>query len=120
MSLRPIETLPSEVIRMIVEGPRPRHQIMYLSHVSHLWRDVVLGMISALFIQANWQQWPTWLVDASSRASPACCIPKEAHPCFAGWIVRLGGSCRVFLEKFATQVRTLKIVYAMRAPNEAL
>jgi len=39
-----------------------RRQIIYLSHVSKLWRDVVPG-ISALFTQANWGGWPFWLVD---------------------------------------------------------
>jgi len=66
MSLRPIGVLPPETIREIVlhtvEGPHDHRQILRLSHVSTLWRDVVLG-ISTLFTQANWNEWPTSLVD---------------------------------------------------------
>lgn len=99
-------------------GSPPDH---YLSHVSNLWRDVVLVMISALFIQANWQQWPTWLVDAwRSRAQTRLLHTQGGASLFRRMDGASGSSCRVFLERFATQVRTLEIVYAMRASNEAL
>ena len=66
-SLQPIAMLPSEIIRKIVvhtiEGPWAYRQIMRLSQVSMLWRDVVLG-ISALFTQANWDRWPFGMLDA--------------------------------------------------------
>ena len=72
MSLRPIGVLPPETIREVVlhtvEGPHDHRQILHLSHVSTLWREVVLG-ISTLFTEANWNEWPASLVDTwCSRA----------------------------------------------------
>jgi len=74
MSLCPVGVLPPEVIREIVShtivGAHARRDIFRLSHVSRLWRDVVIGF-SALFAEANWQKWPVWLVDTwCSRAAP--------------------------------------------------
>ena len=74
ISLQPVGALPAEVIREIVwytaQGPWARRHILRLSHVSKMWREVVLG-ISALFIEADWDAWPALLVDTwCSRAGP--------------------------------------------------
>jgi len=74
MSLRSVGVLPPEVIREIVShtiiGTHAYRDIFRLSHVSRLWRDVVIGF-SALFTEANWDKWPVWLVDTwCSRAGP--------------------------------------------------
>lgn len=59
MSLRAVGVLPPEVIREIVShtivGTHARRDIFYLSHVSRLWREVVIGF-STLFTEANWDK----------------------------------------------------------------
>lgn len=73
-SLRPIGMLPSEliheVVSHIVATASSYRQIFYLSHISKIWRQVVIEF-SALFTEANWEKWPVWLVDTwCSRAGP--------------------------------------------------
>ena len=67
MSLQPVGCLPPELIQEIVAwtaaGQLENYcQIFKLSHVSILWRNVVVGF-SALFTHADWNGWPTLVIE---------------------------------------------------------
>jgi CheY-like chemotaxis protein len=110
MSLQPIAMLPPEIIRKIVlhtvEGPHSHRQIMRLSQVSKLWRDVVLG-ISALFTEARWSEWPLALVELwCSHAGPRLLKLRVDHVL----LVKMGGALayQELLRKRAVQLGHLE------------
>ena len=112
-SLQPIAMLPPEIIRKIavhtIEGPYAYRQIMFLSQVSKLWRDVVLG-ISALFTQANWDQWPFWLVDAwCSRAGSHLLTIRMGEDLLLRMDDVSGDPYHALLNKLAVQVGKLEL-----------
>jgi hypothetical protein len=67
MFLQPIGRLPPELIQEIVawaavDQLEDYRQVLGLSHASKLWRNVVVGF-SALFIHANWNEWPASIIE---------------------------------------------------------
>ena len=74
-ALAPVALLPPELIREIVDltvrGPWDYTQILNLSHVSRLWRDVVL-QFPAPFTYVDFLRWPllmieTWFLRSSEH-----------------------------------------------------
>ena len=113
-SLQPIAMLPHEIIREIVvhtiEGPWAYRQIMHLSQVSNLWRDVVLS-ISALFTRANWDRWPFELVDAwCSRAGSHLLTIQMGGNSLRRMDDVSGDPYRALLNKFAVQIGRLELL----------
>jgi len=76
----PIAMLPPELVRDIVffavGDPRERHTILRLSQVSQSLRQTVLDM-SWLFTEADWNCWPTPLLDLWCRR--ACAQPLTVY-----------------------------------------
>ena len=113
ISLQPIAMLPPEIIRKIVvhtiQGPRTYRQIMRLSQVSKLWRDVVLD-ISALFTEAHWRKWPLALVELwCSRAGPRSLKLYADDRLLRRMSGAHGRPCRELLRKRAVQVGNLEL-----------
>lgn len=65
-SSSPCGTMPVEILHKIfynaVGDPGNHQTIRSIAGVSELWRDVVLSM-SPLFVQADWDRWPTSLLE---------------------------------------------------------
>lgn len=74
LALSPVG-LPVELLESVVNyaaGPERHRTIIYLSHVCSRWRSIVLGERS-LFTHADWNRWPTWLLElwcSRSRGAP--------------------------------------------------
>src|ERR1700733_2902892 len=123
MSLPPIGMVPPELIRKIVvqtiEGPRAHRQIMCLSQVSKLWRDVVFG-ISALFTAANWEQWPISLVDAWCSRAKAQLLMIYMGRSLHTLADTSGGPYHALLKKVAVQIGQLAIFCNRRSSPGAI
>jgi len=118
MSLCPVGALPPEVIREIVShtivGTHAYRDIFRLSHVSRLWRDVVIGF-SALFTEANWDEWPAWLVDTwCARADPHLLKVYLEHPARGMSSDADQPSIHALLRKVSMQVSKLQVVTSPR------
>jgi hypothetical protein len=66
MALSQSEDLPPELLRKIValavDGPHDRRQILNLTHISRMWREVAFTL-SGLFTEADWDNWPLPLLE---------------------------------------------------------